>query len=513
MQISDLIGKYINNTPTNNVTLENAPNINSVNKLVAAIRELTIGNIFEGVVQHVKNGQASIGLPDGKVISAKLDSNIQLKPGQTMFFQVKSNNGKQVEIRPFTLEGSEGNPTLMKALEAANLPVEAKYLSMVNKMMEEQMPIDKNSVMQMAKLLQENPDINEGTLVQLKKLELPISPEIASQFENYANDKQAILAVLEDYIEEIPQLMSEQTLPFPKLQKMNADLLSVFANDLPDETIVLSNLFSENELSNISRQLQPLLPEEVFQITEEGDFVLKDTTIKQLLTSVGEAVLEAPPELRETVIKLFEGKEFKALVQESVEQQWLLNPKELVKDKAVSKLYEKIEQQLDKIQEIVKTTEHSNKTIDHLSANIKANVEFMNQVNQMYSFVQVPLNMSGQNANGELYVYTKNHHNGEGKEELSAFLHLDMENLGSTDVSVRMKGKEVKTNFYFDNDETFELVKAHLPILNKRLEKKGYNCKLEVINENKKIDFVEDFLKQDMPSSAVLHRYSFDVRA
>jgi hypothetical protein len=36
--------------------------------------------------------------------------------------------------------------------------------------------------------------------------------------------------------------------------------------------------------------------------------------------------------------------------------------------------------------------------------------------------------------------------------ELSAFLHLDMDHLGSTDISVKMKGTAVKTNFYMADD-------------------------------------------------------------
>ena len=48
-----------------------------------------------------------------------------------MFFQVKSNDGTQIAIRPYTLNGNSVNLTLVQALKAANLVedgVEAKYV-------------------------------------------------------------------------------------------------------------------------------------------------------------------------------------------------------------------------------------------------------------------------------------------------------------------------------------------------------------------------------------------------
>ncbi|MCH5334011.1 MAG: flagellar hook-length control protein FliK, partial [Agathobacter sp.] len=118
-----------------------------------------------------------------------------------------------------------------------------------------------------------------------------------------------------------------------------------------------------------------------------------------------------------------------------------------------------------------------------------------------------------QTASGELYVYTNRKALMEGDKELTAFLHLDMDNLGPTDISVRLLNREVSTNFYLENDAAYDLIARHLPILEERLKAKGYNCKVSVINESRHVNFVEDFLKKDLPSAGQLHRYSFDMRA
>ena len=92
-------------------------------------------------------------------------------------------------------------------------------------------------------------------------------------------------------------------------------------------------------------------------------------------------------------------------------------------------------------------------------------------------------------------------------------MHLDMDNLGATDVSIKMLKKEVSTNFYMDNDESYILIERFLPKLEEKLRNKGYSCKLSVVNEKHHVNFVDDFLKKDLPPAGQLHRYSFDMRA
>ena len=86
---------------------------------------------------------------------------------------------------------------------------------------------------------------------------------------------------------------------------------------------------------------------------------------------------------------------------------------------------------------------------------------------------------------------------GAGRKGSDAFLHLDLDHLGSTDVSVRMRGREVSTRFYLDNDTAYALLEKNYPVLEARLEKKGYHCKIDVVNEEKHVNFVDDFLKMD----------------
>lgn len=241
--------------------------------------------------------------------------------------------------------------------------------------------------------------------------------------------------------------------------------------------------------------------------------VNKDMTAEQFLKTLHRALAENGQYGFAGVKRLFAGKEFQQLFKHVVEKQWLMEPRELAGEKKIGELYEKMEHQIRQMEAAIKAAGITQDSFLHTASDIRGNIEFMNQMNHIYNYVQIPLKMSGQNANGELYVYTNKKNFADADAELTAFLHLDMGNLGSTDVSVRMQNRQVKTNFYFEDDASYALVEKHLPILEKRLKNKGYHCTITITNEKKNINFKENFLRKGSAPVGSLHRYSFDVRA
>ena len=320
-----------------------------------------------------------------------------------------------------------------------------------------------------------------------------------------------------------------------------------------DQGAAIGDLLSEEQLANLTKTLQniPALAgnttiftgetaEEIYVDTLQDEEIPADVamneeqmdaqaqtevslnrnlTATRLLVALQKAFSgNGYPEMT-GVQRLFAGKEFAALLRDVAEQQWTIKPQELRQSQKVEELYERLEQQINRMETAVRMmgAEQSPAGASALqtAADIRGNIEFMNQMNQIYNYVQLPLKMSGQNANGELYVYSNRKRFTDPDAEVTAFLHLDMEHLGSTDVSVRMQNRQVKTNFYLEDDASYDLLEKHLPILEKRLKNKGYNCQITVTNEKKNVNFTENFLKkgQTQASGKTLHRYSFDVRA
>lgn len=579
MQISDLVGQYHQTTTSGTDKLTGTK---GVENLVASLRSLTKGNIFEGTVSSMKNGRVTLALSNGQQLSARMEGKVPLSIGQSMFFQVKSNDGTQIAIRPFVVDGNGVNYTLMTALNVAGLAVDADHLSMVNRMMQEQMPIDRNSLQQMARLVSANPDIDVQTMVQLKKLGIPITPENAAQFENYLDDKQAITDQMEHFIDELPQALQGEALPVDQMRNMGEKILSVISENLPDvpeqavssamtadaageilsgDQLMQQETMEDTAVSNtagteagqtegttqmvLDENGQPVetsgVPVEELPVANQTPHTLgavlseeqrnnlnallgkalgtdstsytKDSGVVEVLKDLQQILKDPLPVERESLGRLFASNEFQSLVKDTMEQQWMLTPEDLKEPDKIGKLYEKMEGQLTRLTEAMKASGQENANVTQLAADVRSNIEFMNQVNQAYTYVQIPLKMSGQNASGQLYVYTNKKALAEGDKELTAFLHLDMDHLGSTDVSVKMLNHKVNTKFYLENDGAYELLMANIPILEEKLAKKGYQCSVTVENEAKHVNFVEDFLKKDQPSAGQLHRYSFDMRA
>lgn len=578
MQISNLVSQY-NKSVANGEPMTGAK---GVEKLVSSLNEMSRGMIFEGTVSSVHGNQVKLALSNGQQILARLAGKFSFEQGQSVFFQVKNNDGGTIEIKPYTVDGEGANLTLMDALKAAGLPVDGINLSMVNKMMEEQMPIDKTSLNQMYQLVQDNKDINVTTLVELKRLGIEINQVNAAQFENYANDKQAITIAMDSLIEELPNALSAEDLSMYKLVTQARDILNVVTEGLPEEAFIsneasdmssyeaimrdnqsapvvkkhfnIAELFeSLNSVSGESQDIQTIQKtdnsrgiDNIFLQDNESPsntigFILSDKQIEELNEQVRmllpnlqennislysedssvvgilndiKSMLENTPANANTLRHLFSGEAFKLMLKEALEQQWMIKPGDLEKNpKKLDGLYDKIEKQITNMENILKTTGVVNSKAEALADNIRGNIEFMNQINEAYTYVQVPLRMNEKNASGQLYVYTNKKSISDPDKELSAFLHLDLEHLGGTDVSIKMLHRKVTTNFYLDSDESYTLVKQFLPVLEKRLQDKGYNCELNVNSDSKQINFVDGFLKKDLPPTGQVHRYSFDMRA
>lgn len=595
MHISDMLGQYNRNISSGTEELKAA---SGMQKVVSTLEELSSGSVFEGTVSSVKNGKVTLALSDGQTITARLSGKVPLSQGTPMFFQVKSNDGVTIEIKPYTGAGSGGNPILTNALTEGTVPVTERNLAMVDAMMKEQMPIDKQSLLNMARIANMNPGVDITTVVNMTKLGIPVSPEMAAQFENYMTDEHAILQEMDQAMNELADLAGSHDLTPDQAVQMNQKILSIL---LPEQTAAgesvntegqietggqttaegqiltdgrlgaeeqivngeqtttagqavregtggqaIGEVLSDQQFSSLGRLLQnipslvestKLFPEameqDIFIDTLEDESVAqnlmtedaawkaadgktaldKNLTVSDFLRTVSQILSENNGMASQSIQKLFGSDAYKSLLRNVMEQQWLIQPEALKQEKKISQLYEKLEQQMRQVEDALKEAGVTKTRFPETAAEVRGNIEFMNQLNQAYTYVQVPLKLSGQNANGELYVYTNKKNLRDPDAELSAFLHLDLEHLGSTDVSVKMQHRNVKTNFYMADDASYDLVEKYLPVLEQKLKDKGYQCTITMTKEEKKVSFGDDFLRKDMPQTGTLHRYSFDVRA
>ena len=575
MQIRDMLGQYSQNVKNGTEELMSAQ---GTQKLVSSMQELEPGSTFEGTVNSVKNGKVVLALGNGQTITARLDGKVSIQPGESMFFQVRSNDGTTIALRPYVQAGNINNPILLNALTAAGVPATERNITMVDSMMKEQMSISRQSILDMGRVVGSNPNVNVNTAVLMTKIGLPVSAEMASQFENYMVDQHAIVDEMDLAMNQLGRLLGDADLGEEQsfelygkvldilngegetpaqttdglqqndtgtmvnageniemeaavqqskdgaaaegvqkqVQQQNTkDLISMGAagqeqsagvaentenivgeqtagnaaqsmqtgidaadvlkntqadtaadfKNVQGQTDTLEQILDQNGLDHLKRLLQniPTLTgntdlfevqeeEDVFVDTMSGDDAGKkafelaqaepEVTLKQSMTAEDflNTLRDALKQNQEYgfagMTKLFGSKEFAAILKNCAEKQWLLEPEQLREASKVSDLYERLDHQMKQMENVMKAAGVTQNSFIQTAADIRSNVEFMNQINQVYTYVQLPLKLSGQNASGDLYVYTNKKNLNDPEAELTAFLHLDLDNLGSTDVSI-----------------------------------------------------------------------------
>lgn len=255
--------------------------------------------------------------------------------------------------------------------------------------------------------------------------------------------------------------------------------------------------------------------EETAEQVKKGTLPPKDVLqfVRQLLPK---ALRGEVPE--QVLQRLVGGKEFHALLKEQIGRQWTITPQDVADKKQVEQLYERIREQTARLSQALETAGKGDAPVARSVQNLQNNVDFMNQMNHLYTYVQLPLKMLGNNAHGDLYVYTNKKNLAARDGQVSALLHLDMEHLGPLDVYVTMKDKQVATNFTVADDEVLTLIEEHIDILNQRLEGRGYSLKAQMhvkedTGEEEEDSSIMQTLLSQQKNISVLSRTSFDMRA
>lgn len=213
--------------------------------------------------------------------------------------------------------------------------------------------------------------------------------------------------------------------------------------------------------------------------------------------------------------RLFSGAQFRELLAGTLKQGWVLNPEELAVPGKVEELYRRLDRQLKGLTGALEEAGQSGTAAFRAAATMSQNVDFLQQLNQMYSYVQLPLRLQQRDAHGDLYVYTNKKNLARKDGNVSALLHLDMEHLGPVDVYVAMQNSKVNTKFYLRDDEMIDFMAAHMDILTERLKKRGYDCSYAMVTREEAQSEttqggLEPLLRQE--KGVALSRYAFDVR-
>lgn len=450
------------------------------------------GSVFSGEIQDIVGNQVRIQV-NQYILNALLEGGMNVNIGDRMSFLVKENTGDKIILKPFAEKEQGMNQILLKTLEEAQVPVTERNMEAVKEMMSRGMPVDKKSMVEMGKLLHQFENTSVSTLVSMKSHDIPVTAANIIQYEIYANEDQnhKIAGKVDALFQE---LLSEAEQATPKEQEKIGELVTK-----------LNEVFSKAE----GLESQTVHNTDKIQIRENP----QTQTILKTPVADREGL---PEQIAGVQPKSLEKEELLHLVKklgESLKSKIFLTPENLAKsgEESIQDSYETIAKTLDKMIETLQADRKENSKLMDMASDLKNNMNFMSDMNEMAAYVQLPVKINQKEHNGELYVLSrkKQRQNGGSK---TAFLHLDLDYLGSTDVRVSLDGTKVTTKFTLNDDFSMKLVEEHLPMLQERLRQLGYLAELSVEEtEQKKCPFAQ-ILEADRPSKEI-KRFAFDVRA
>lgn len=528
------------------------------------LQQLQPGDTFQGEIVSVNGQDVQLQLVSGMYMAARLEGEVQLALGQLLNFQVQSNQNSKIVLKPIytnLLQQRVGEA----ALKAANIAVNDKNLQMVAKLIANGMSIDKNSLAVFNRQLLQHPRVNVDSLIRLHQLGVKVTNANLTQLDHYQNLEHKLSDGILEVVGDIGKLYTAivgntegvgQSVGAMKAEIFMEQIVSFLAEEkessvnenqtLVQNTVKEQNLVSgegketlqsglllesENRVSEVfnrenmpgsnhatklsvfMNQVEGLAEEQlvggVQKALKQGE--LDVNTLKKLLFSEQGIGMRLSPDSKD---KLYCSEEFKAFLKDTLQNEWSLTPEELTEEGKVKEFYQKLLQrgeQLSKLMEQVATQNQTN--TGNALQNIRENVEFINQMNQMFQYVQLPLKLSGSQAQGELYVYTNKRNLAKKDGMLTAILHLDMEYLGNMDINIALNTntQQVTTRFYIE-EESVALLEEHMEELTERLVKKGYQTQTYFEKrESEKTVFerIEDQAK-GMPAPLVYQ--NFDMR-
>ena len=114
-------------------------------------------------------------------------------------------------------------------------------------------------------------------------------------------------------------------------------------------------------------------------------------------------------------------------------------------------------------------------SILNLSGNIDGNMNFINQLNNYSSYMQLPLSMFNKDTTGELYMLKRGSKSKKlDPSNLTVLISLDSQNAGRIDTLLSIDKKDISTNFRLENSDIFPILKENHRELYNSLLSKGY---------------------------------------
>ena len=484
-------------------------------QVLRAMHALKAGQTIQGEIISVKGDNVQLAIMKDVILDAKLAQSMNLTAGTNMTFQIKSNSGNNLSLLPL-FTNIAADPNAMKALDMAGIPLTERTLEMVKTLMQRGLPIDKQSLQEVYRDLNAFKDAEVGNIISLRQMNIPVTTEHLQQLTLYENNQHFLGDTFTDMGTAIGQQVESWIAEgnVEKAKELIQALKQMFTGENQTEKTVVNENTATSGKTIISEEMFINSQKEGTGKQVEGnqstESKLSNNQWDELLDMFSKSVSSENAEKNPQKVSSF----LKTLWNQSVKEQWLLEPKVLLDKDKVQDFYEKLTKQVKQLETLVESHTSNQSSATKAVQNTASNLEFMQQMNQTYAYIQLPLKLANQQANGELYVYTNKKSMAKQDGKVTALLHLDMQNLGSMDIYVAMENQKVSTQFYLEKEEYLDFLESRMDLLTERLNKRGYDCTVKTsVRTEAQEEPVMKKIENSQNSPMLLSMQAFDMRA
>ena len=324
--------------------------------------------------------------------------------------------------------------------------------------------------------------------------EVPVKEVIVENEENQTANHQTVKNIISDI--ENDTLLSKGEIDSIKSNLSSVELseqISLTNKDFDN----LSNMISkENAFGNeILNKLSNGEKIDLEELLRTFDSILKDESV--------------PDELKKDLIK---SELFKDSLTDKFSEKWLLEPNEIKDSESLNNHYNKVLENTDKIIESMQNTFKGSEALTQSVNGFRENVQFLQTLNDLTPYVQLPVLLNNRSNTGDLYVYANKRNLLANQDNISAALRLDMKNLGRVEVYVKLSpGKNLSTDFTLPDEDTLKFIENHIDMLNEKLEGLGFKVTNSFNTKNNGMQVLMDEENEEKKDTIGLYR--FDVRA
>lgn len=457
---------------------------------------LNPGDVLRAQVLDMMANEILLKLFDGSTIRAAVMADLDIEKGRFATFLVKNKMEGQLfleQLKDSQVKGDSLQEMLVKKLLAEGIEVNSKNIEIAGKLNSNFLPVKKDMFENILSLIGQfkdmdiskavflasnNIDANEKNIGALKQL-VDAKMQVGAEIEQ-------IMGLLDKAGEEFPAVFAAKNHNNTASNK-SAEFIGAFIDSEMPESV--QNLFNtlkgfdlKGKIAEFLSSSENLSQEKIGQAASEFVKRIPQTLKPSEQEALAGFVSNLASKLKEArEIKsgqeLLTGKERLEGIKKDLEKAFIkVESNGLEKDLDIKEIYKNVYSRLQDIKESIGGALFAGRDefIQRIE-NLQNQLRFINDINSHNTYVQIPINMFGKNATGELYILKRESKRKKiNPENTTLLIALDTQNIGRIESLIAVNGKNITLNIRVENENIIEFLKENYKDLYHRMTEKGY---------------------------------------